>query len=166
MMYRDTVFTIIVYLDVSRYCMHDYCLLLFCGCGCTRASLSSLLSVLVIRKTQSDPSIHDVLLPEIHCRKVFNAERVNWEKRVSWKASRATSGAACFCEVRISCGCRPGGNLAICFQMNFSLWIFSRREVELSVTLFYFLLLCLMCHSQGCSHLSHLHWIKTQGPGL
>ena len=43
---------------------------------------------------------------------------------------------------------------------------FSRRESELSVTLFCFVLPRLMRHSQRCLHLSHLHWIKTQGPGL
>ena len=45
--------------DVSRSCMHDCCLALFCGC--TRAFLC-LLSVLLIRTTQSDPFIHDVFL--------------------------------------------------------------------------------------------------------
>ena len=63
-------------------------------CGCTRASLC-LLAVLVIRTTQPDPL-------EVHCRKVSNAERGTWKERVNWKASIATSGAACFCEVRIS----------------------------------------------------------------
>ena len=38
---------------------------------------------------------------EIHCRKVSNAEASQLKERVNWKASRATSGAAYFCEVRI-----------------------------------------------------------------
>ena len=39
---------------------------------------------------------------EIHCRKVSNAEVGQLKERVDWKASRATSGAAYFCEVCIS----------------------------------------------------------------
>ena len=49
---------------------------------------------------------------EIYCRIVSNAEACRVKERVNWKASRATSGAAYFCEVRIS-GCGPGRNLAI-----------------------------------------------------
>ena len=39
---------------------------------------------------------------EIHCRKVSNAEASQLKERVNWKAFRVTSGAAYFCEVRIS----------------------------------------------------------------
>ena len=57
---------------------------------------------------------------EIHCREVSNVEASQLKERVNWKASRATSGAAYFCEVRISGSvdqvgnlelswCRPGG---------------------------------------------------------
>ena len=38
---------------------------------------------------------------EIHCLKVSNAEASQLKERVNWKASRATSGAAYFREVRI-----------------------------------------------------------------
>ena len=152
-MYRDTVFTIIVNPDVSRYCLHDCCLPLFCGC--TRGSLC-LLSVLVIWTTQSDPSIRDVFPLEIHCRKVSNAQRVTWKERVNWKASRATCGAACLCEVGISGGVHQVvvDQVVICSQMNRSLWSFSRREVQLSVIFLCFFLPCLMGLSQGCSHIS------------
>ena len=43
-------------------------------------------------------------LSRFKCRKVSNAERVNLKDQVNWEASRATSGAAYFCEVRISGG--------------------------------------------------------------
>ena len=39
---------------------------------------------------------------EIHCRKMSNAEASQLKERVNWKTSRVTSGAAYFCEVRIS----------------------------------------------------------------
>ena len=98
-MQRDTVFTITVYPETYRdiACTST---VFFCPAVATCVSLC-LLSVLVIRTTQSDPSIHDVLPLEIHGRQVSNAERVDRKERVNWKASRATSGAACFCEVRI-----------------------------------------------------------------
>ena len=60
--------------------------------------------------------------------------------------------------------CRPGGILAICFQMKCRLRSLSRRECELSVTFLCFFPSVVILHSQGCSHLSHLHWIKTHGP--
>ena len=113
--------------------MHDHCLHLFCGCGCTRASLC-LLSVLMIWTTQSDLFIHDVLSSRdslsVQCRagRLEGAGQLEGIPCHEWRS----------CEVCISGG-RPGGNLAICFQMNCSLWSFSRREVELSVTFFFFL---------------------------
>ena len=60
-------------------------------------------------------SRHTCFLPVfslvIHCRKVSNAETSQLKERVNWKASRATSGAAYFCEVRISGVADQVGNL-------------------------------------------------------
>ena len=65
-MYRDNVCTIVVFR---------------CSAVAVARVLLYVQSVLVIRTTQSDPFIHDVFLLEIHCRKVSNAERVNWNGR-------------------------------------------------------------------------------------
>ena len=41
-------------------------------------------------------------------------KRFSWKERVNWKASRATSGAAHFCEVRISGGVEQVGTWNSC----------------------------------------------------
>ena len=96
-MYRDTVFTIIVYPDMY----HDT---VFIGgvFPCCSAVARALLCVSCLcwcsRHTRCFPKFS----LEIHCRKMSNAEASQLKERVNWKASRATGGAAYFCEVRIS----------------------------------------------------------------
>ena len=103
--YRHIVCTIIVLLclagNVYIHCSGD-----LTSCMCVRTddrhrlcdTPCLLLFVFVIHTKQSDHSVCDVLHLEIQCRKVSNAERVNW------KAFRATIGAAYHVEVRISGG--------------------------------------------------------------
>ena len=76
---------------------------------------------------------------EIHFRKVSNAEASQLKERVNWKASRATSGAACFSDVRISgvadqvgnlelSWCRPGGTWQLVLSR--AAKVFGGREVN------------------------------------
>ena len=121
---------------------------------------------------------------ELHWRKLFNAEASQLKERVNWKASRATSGAAYFCDVRISgvvdqvgtllsgaadqvgnlelSWCRPGGTFATRSQLSCEVF-FVDVKLNCRQPCSVFFLPCLMRHSQGCSHLSHLRWIRTQG---
>ena len=85
-MYRDTVFTIIVGPEVYRDTVFIGVVFL-----CS-ADARALFSVCCFQ----------MFSPEIHCREVSNAEAIQLKERVNWMASRATSGAAYFCEVRIS----------------------------------------------------------------
>ena len=138
---HGTVFTIVFHPEMYRdpVC-HDCCLPLFCGC--TRVSLC-LLSVLLIRTTQSDPFIHDVFLSRFIVGKCpMRSESIGRHPvpRVAQRASAkcaslvmSTGGNLASLVVE-----RQGGNPAICFQRNCSLWSFSRREGELSVILFCF----------------------------
>ena len=95
--YRDTVFTIIVCLDLY----HDT---VFIGgvVPCCSAVARALLCVSSLcwcsRPTRCFPKFS----LEIHRRKGSNGQASQLKERVNWKASRATSGAAYFCGVRIS----------------------------------------------------------------
>ena len=103
-MYRDTVFTIVVYLGTY----HDTvlnggvfpCSCVLCFCGCTRVSLCLFWSF-----------EHTCLSPDVSSQgslsKVSNAEASQLEG-----THRVTSGTAYSCEVRSSvCWCRPGWEL-------------------------------------------------------
>ena len=95
-LYRDTVFTIIVYLILY----HDA---VFIGVVFPCSAVArALLCVSCLCWCSKQTCYLPVYSLEIHCRKVSNVEASQWEERVNWKASRATSGAAYFCEVRIS----------------------------------------------------------------
>ena len=111
--------------------MHDYCLPL--SSGCARDS-QCLLSLFVIQTTQSDQSNCVVFPLEIHCFEVSNAERGSLKEQVVW-ASRATSGAACFCKVlkvvvdQVGTWQSAFGWISVCGDF---------RERELSVNSFFF----------------------------
>ena len=96
-MYQDTVFTIIFYPDMY----HDTVFMdgVF---PCCSAVACTLLCVSCLCWCSGQTRCFPKFSLEIHCRKVSNAEASQLKEQVNWKASRATSGAAYVCEVRIS----------------------------------------------------------------